>query len=876
MHRLLRVLFALLLIASSAAAWATHNRAGEIVYCVDPDNPLLYHVQIITHTKTSAPADRNELYINWGDGTGDTLPRTEILPLPAPFDAQRNLYEGSHLYSGSGEFILSFEDQNRNEGVLNIPNSVNQTFCVKTMLKIGPLTGGNCSVRFLNSPLQDACQFQLWAHNSVAFDQDGDSLSYELLECSGMGCGNIPGYVFPEEVDTNAPDIFQIDATIGTLFWDAPQLMGEYNIAFRVREWRKVFGAWYEVGWVTRDMQITVGSCDNEPPVMDPLPDTCVVAETFLTFDVSASDPDAAQNVTLSALGGPMVLNESPASFLPDPPDNPVSGTFNWQTVCGHVRLQPYTVVFRASDNGQPVILEDYEPVNITVVAPEPENLVASPNVEVIDLTWTPSICTNAAGYRIYRRIGPFPFTPSHCETGVPAYTGYVFLDTVQGAGTASFTDEDVLFGVEYCYRITAFFGDGAESYSSEEACTFLERSVPLITHVSVGATDIANGIDTVRWTNAVELDTVLYPGPYAFQLYRGDGFTNAGALIHTTGTHPFLMHPDTQFVDQPLDTETGPHVYRVELFYNNGVDRVGSSDPASSVFLTASPNDELVNLSWEANTPWTNTDFEIERFDGAIFVQIGTSTEPNYVDTGLVNGEEYCYRVRTIGAYGDPSVVAPLINFSQEACAVPVDLTPPCPPDLSLDNDCEAPLNTLDWTNPNNSCADDTWYYNIWFTDSLGGTFVQIGSNIGDDNTHFEHVDGSSVAGCYVITAIDSVGNESAYSDTLCGDNCPVYTLPNVYTPNNDNTNDFFVPFPYRGVKVIELHIFNRWGQEVFTTDDPAIGWDGTDQKSGEVVSDGVYFYICTVTFDRLAEDEIVQLNGYVHVLRSTSPSLN
>ncbi|MBK9073380.1 MAG: hypothetical protein IPL77_00160 [Flavobacteriales bacterium] len=110
--------------------------------------PCAYHYD----TKTSAPEDRNELYINWGDGTGDTLPRTEILPLPAPFDAQRNLYEGSHVYSGSGEFILSFEDQNRNEGVLNIPNSVNQTFCVKTMLKIGPLTGGNCSVRFFEQP----------------------------------------------------------------------------------------------------------------------------------------------------------------------------------------------------------------------------------------------------------------------------------------------------------------------------------------------------------------------------------------------------------------------------------------------------------------------------------------------------------------------------------------------------------------------------------------------------------------------------------------------------------------------------------------------------------------------------------------------------
>ena len=138
---------ALLLFAYSAAAWATHNRAGEIVYCVDPNNPLLYHVQIITHTKTTAPADRPELYINWGDGTGDTLPRTDITTLP-PLDAQRNLYDGSHLYSGSGEFILSFEDQNRNEGVLNIPNSVNQTFCVKTMLKIGAAAAGSTALAY--------------------------------------------------------------------------------------------------------------------------------------------------------------------------------------------------------------------------------------------------------------------------------------------------------------------------------------------------------------------------------------------------------------------------------------------------------------------------------------------------------------------------------------------------------------------------------------------------------------------------------------------------------------------------------------------------------------------------------------------------------
>jgi gliding motility-associated-like protein len=119
-------------------------------------------------------------------------------------------------------------------------------------------------------------------------------------------------------------------------------------------------------------------------------------------------------------------------------------------------------------------------------------------------------------------------------------------------------------------------------------------------------------------------------------------------------------------------------------------------------------------------------------------------------------------------------------------------------------------------------------------------------------------------------------VGNESPFSTIVCGDNCPVYTLPNVFSPNGDRTNDLFVPFPYRGVKLIDLKVFNRWGNVVFTTQDPAIGWDGTNQKSGGQVPEGVYFYTCLVTFERLAGDEQVQLKGYVHILRGNQSGLN
>jgi gliding motility-associated-like protein len=101
-----------------------------------------------------------------------------------------------------------------------------------------------------------------------------------------------------------------------------------------------------------------------------------------------------------------------------------------------------------------------------------------------------------------------------------------------------------------------------------------------------------------------------------------------------------------------------------------------------------------------------------------------------------------------------------------------------------------------------------------------------------------------------------------------VCGDNCPLYTLPNVFTPNSDQANDLFIPFPYRGVKEIDLKVFNRWGQVVFTTTDPAIRWDGTLNNEGEPVPDGVYFYACTVVFKHLTGSIPEVLKGYVHLL--------
>ena len=870
----LRTLFSLLSIAIVLMAGATHNRAGEILVCHLGGN--MVQATIITHTDTDSPVDRPELELHWGDGSSSMIDRSYFEALPGYSNVRKNVYVGTHTYAGPFTYTLWFHDPNRNPGVNNVPNSVNQVFAVQSMIALSSTAGNNCSVQFANSPIQNACLNQVWVHNPAAYDTDGDSLGYEAVVCLGLNAQPLNDYIFP------GPN-YSIDPIDGTIVWNSPGVTGEYNIAFKVTEWRRnVWGVMEVVGFVIRDMQITVVACDNQPPVVQDLVDTCVVAGTLLSFNVPASDPNTGQSVTLNALGQPFLLSNFPASFIPPSAGNPVNGIFSWNTACAHVRTQPYQVVFTAIDNGAntggEVNLQDYETMTIRIVAPAPEDPAAQANGPQIELSWQQSICSNATGYRIYRRVGTYGFEPDHCETGVPAYTGYMFLASVSGVNNTTHIDQqDLIFGQQYCYMVTAVFADGAESYASEEFCALLNKQVPIMTNVSVGETDPVNGIDTVRWTNAFDLDTATRPGPYKFLLYRGTGFNEANELIWESGLHDFIDHPDTSFIDTSIDTENTAHVYRVVLLGAGGNDTIGSANEASSVFISADPNDEQITISWQHNVPWTNYQYEIYRETAPdIWELIGTSTTQNFVDTGLINGEEYCYYVKSLGEYGDTTIVSPLINFSQEVCGIPVDLTPPCPPVVALENDCELPLNTLSWANTDLACpdTDDTFGYNIYFTDSLGGAMALIGSITAEGDTlFFTHTDGQSVAGCYAVTAVDQLGNESERSNTVCGDNCPVYELPNIFTPNGDNSNDLFGPFPYRGVKEIELEIFNRWGHLVFESTDPDIEWRGTYRETNEPLPDGVYYYVCTVLQQRLIGVEPVVLKGYVHIVGGGAP---
>ena len=69
---------------------------------------------------------------------------------------------------------------------------------------------------------------------------------------------------------------------------------------------------------------------------------------------------------------------------------------------------------------------------------------------------------------------------------------------------------------------------------------------------------------------------------------------------------------------------------------------------------------------------------------------------------------------------------------------------------------------------------------------------------------------------------------------------------FPNAFSPNGDNRNDVLLVRGAEGYESMNLIIFNRWGEKVFESDSPAIGWDG--RFDGERVNADVYGYYLTV----------------------------
>lgn len=864
-----------------------------------------YRVTIITYTKCSSiSADRDSLELVWYDIGGleignRVVPRSSKTSLPD--DVCRNDYSTIVSFPGRSTYIITMGDPNRIGGIVNIPGSIGVPFYLEDTIRIqNRLTvGENNSVILFTPPIDYACTGDTFVHNPGAYDPDGDSLVYVLVPPKQALGLSVSGYSYPNEVSPGPFNNLTLDRETGELVWAVPQMEGVYNLAILIREYRNGI----LLSSIIRDMQVFVDRCNNDPPKIKNLIDTCIEAGSTLNIRVEASDPDFGQTVSLEAYGGPLEIATSPADFFPGPTGNPTFGDFQWNTTCDHVRSQFYSVIFRAEDNG-PTPLVDMETYIITVVAPAPTGLAVTTTGNVADLTWdNPYECFSSPkfrGFTVWRKIGCDSNDISPCDNDLGSM-GYTALATDLMVYT--YSDNTLSPGNQYTYRVTANFAETTDAgfdydefvgAPSAPVCVELSLDVPILTHITVDTTDLGVGEMTIAWIKAdpIELDTVTNEAPYRYELINNTNSSTVASIIHTTFSQGSATLGDSMsVVNQLLNTEETQFDYTLNFYATLGGTEtlMGSSPLSSSIFLTTVGKDNQVQLTWTESVPWLNDSYTVYRElppASGTFVAIGTTTEQNYIDDSLSNGTEYCYYIESFGAYSSLGAPDSLINLSQISCDIPIDSFEPCPPILSVSNICDLEsddaigledlINYLTWTNPNFDCeaAMDVVAYNVYTSASASGNFELLNPTPIAVDTFFDHEDLESLAGCYAVTAIDSFGNESELSNIVCVDNCPQYELPNVFTPNGDGQNDLFTPFlPYLFIDRIDIKIFNRWGDLVFESQDPFIGWDGTNLQ-GEELAESVYYYVCDVFEIRVSG--VVQsprvLNGYVHLMRGKS----
>jgi gliding motility-associated-like protein len=879
MHRLL--ISVILFCANIGLIFATHNRAGEITYVQISDytfrftvTTFTYRYSIVetTYSKSSVSNltgyGRLELPVSWGDNTSSYAIRQTRDTIAENPTYLRNTYEVEHTFPGPGVYEIIMEDPNRNEGVLNIPNSVWVVFSVKTTILVNTSIGKNNTPVLLNYPIDKAAKGVKFIHNPAAYDSDGDSLSYSIGTCTREGGAAIEGYTLPR-----ASDSLYINSLTGDLVWDAPMDTGIFNIAINIEEWRNGI----KIGNVVRDMQIEVYNTKNNPPVNQNIHNLCVEAGKKAVSTVYATDSDN-DYITQTASGGPFSLNNSSVSFTT------VSQTagftvsrFEWQTTCNNVRKQPYYVVVKAQDKNKSVKLTDIDNFSVAVIAPAPENLTATPTNNSIYLSWSPETCTNATGYEIYRKEDSASIYTDSCLSGINTNSGFTKIATLNSYSDTSYTDNNngdgLNQGTNYCYKIVAVFSDGAQSYASSGACASLLPGFPLLTSANVTKIDSVNGTVFVSWIKPNK-DSISASGPYLYKIYRNNQFNSTNFELLDSIESSNLE--DTSYTDYGLNTYLFPFNYKVELYNNapGNIYLIGNAENASTAVPVFDADDNQLTISFQKNIPWLNYQYILYKFNNTTlqFDSIGNTLNGKYTDSNLENGKKYTYKALSLGyrKYGNHTYYTK--NWTHQNSGIPKDITAPCAPVLTLASSCDSFLNLLKWTNPNHSCCNDVVKYNIYYTASTSGNYTLLTTITDCNDTTYKHYPQTSLSACYAITAVDSFGNESAKSNIECFDGCSGYSLPNVFTPGGDNINDVFLSTnPNNYVSHVNMKIYNRWGKIIYETIDPSIKWDGKDKDTKQYVTSGVYYYVCDISEPALSGYRIKTLTGFIHVYYST-----
>ena len=96
---------------------------------------------------------------------------------------------------------------------------------------------------------------------------------------------------------------------------------------------------------------------------------------------------------------------------------------------------------------------------------------------------------------------------------------------------------------------------------------------------------------------------------------------------------------------------------------------------------------------------------------------------------------------------------------------------------------------------------------------------------------------------GIYTVRVVDNNNCDDKDSVQVIVKEIPDVKPVDVFTPNGDGVNDYFIINDIDAFKPVNLTIYNRWGDIVYSSLDYKNGWDG--KFDGKILPEGTYYYL-------------------------------
>lgn len=454
------------------------------------------------------------------------------------------------------------------------------------------------------------------------------------------------------------------------------------------------------------------------------------------------------------------------------------------------------------------------------VTAPTPPTMVnlsvdTATNQTVLD--WDPSPEDDTQGYIIV----------------LVTNGGAVIVDTIYGQNNTSYVwaGSDAGAGPE-SYTIAAF----DTCYSGDPAAPNTSATRPAHRTIHVSTTyDKCTARIRVDWTPYVGWPVDQYQ--VLCRIDNGPSFQLATAGADDTffwheGVDPFRSYC---YVVKALGAQPGQ-----EVLSNVGC-RTTSYPPVPQwVYLsntTVTAPDE-VTVTVNADATAQAGDYRIERSNnGEPWVEVaqypgGAPLPITFVDTDVLTAERsYQYQVVVTDSCGAPALV------SNKGTSILLVAEP------GLDG-----VNRLRW-NGYQQWAGGSAGFNV-YRSVAGGPFELIATKAPAVWEHADNVNGfisSNGRFCYYVEEMETGNPNGADAVSVSNEACAVQQeavwVPNAFIAGG--VNDRFSPvLAFVDVEGYELIIYNRWGQQIWSTNDPGEAWKGT--INGTYVPQGVYAYYC------------------------------